>query len=231
MLPIGIGGRAGLPPASQQTQHGSAAPGRPAPAPPAHRRPACAPWADPASGAPVAAVTPESFFRAIPGARALRPAPGARALRPAPGARALRPAPGARGPPRPHPAPRPGAPAYGEHFQGYALRMLPIGIGGRAGLPPASQQTQHGSAAPDPGPPLRLKSGEIGPNDVRYLLGGITPPHGRPGSGPGSARPRRRTSAGSLAWRSHGLRLRTACSRSRCRLPRAPPRSARTRPA
>ena len=32
----------------------------------------------------------------------------------------------------------------------YSLKPLPVSIGAPAGIPPASQQTQRGSAAPDP---------------------------------------------------------------------------------
>ncbi len=59
----------------------------------------------------------------------------------------------------------------------------------------------------------------------------VTPRSGRPGTWPGSARPRRRTSAGSPAWRSRGPRRGTACTRSRSRPRPARRRSAPTRPA
>ena len=48
------------------------------------------------------------------------------------------------------PPPRRGAPAYRVHSQRYPLKMLPVGIGAPVGAPPASQQTQRGSAVPDP---------------------------------------------------------------------------------
>ncbi len=48
------------------------------------------------------------------------------------------------------PAARRRPPAYREHFQGYPLNTLPISAAAPAGAPPASQQTQHGSAAPTP---------------------------------------------------------------------------------
>jgi hypothetical protein len=56
---------------------------------------------------------------------------------------------------------------------------------------------------------------------------GVTPRRGRLGGGPGTSRRPRRTSSGSLAWRSHGPRRGTAGTRTRSRRPASPRRSAR----
>ena len=79
--------------------------------------------------------------------------------------------------PRPRvPASRlPRPPAYREHFQGYPLKMLPIGNRAAAGAPPAAQQTQHGSAVPDP-----ARRQHPHPAPIRAVLAATTPYTGNP---------------------------------------------------
>ena len=112
-------------------------------------------------------------------------------------------------------------------------RHAGAGTGGRGpGGPGRGGVAGRGKRAPAQGQPGdQRKPAEQGGAPCAVHAALITPRSGHLGTWPGSARPRRRTSAGSAAWRSRVPRRGTACTRARSRPPSGRPRSAPTRPA
>jgi hypothetical protein len=124
-----------------------------------------------------------------------------------------------RGPPDPG---RPGG--CGRLRRVHRRRPVPCRVPGRAGRGRVHGRVGDVHRRASPGHALGRHPG-------RQARQRLTPRSGRPGTWPGSARRRRRTSAGSAAWRSRAPRRGTAGTRARSRPASARRRSAPIRPA